>query len=539
LSELPDRRRFWTTTLAGAAALILVTELPYVIARAASPPAHRFLGALRNVDDVNMYFSFIRQASEGHVLFEDRLTHIPHARAFFNLQFLAVGWLMRATDSDTLAFALWRAIGIVALVAGFQLLLRVAQPPPLHARAMLLFLLGGGFGWLAALVGQPSFDWDISAAFHPFAQALQNPNFSLPHGLVLVLLALLYRGEQTARTSWYAAASAVALIEGLMRPYDLLTLWIALPALALAGAVRAPELHACLRRLLPLLVTAPLLGYYLLLFRVHPVFKHWASQGGTPPPTLLEHAAAVGLIGLVAAWRVVRRGEHPLAPGERVLLAWLFGVVLLVHGAKLTSLLPFATQAATAGMAPVVLLALPLLPSATARAGWAALLLVNSLSSAFLLQERTAVVSTHFGYYHVRDAELQAFAWLRGAVRAGDVCAANYQDGNRIGRFVPVRVVLGHYSATPGAAAIEAQLGRLLSGGLDAEAVRRLFSSWGVHWVYFSPREHPEARPDLWPGCTLRYRERGIVVYECGASQAMPNAGGSRGGGATEPPPKR
>jgi hypothetical protein len=547
LSELPGRRHFWTTTLAVAAALFLLTELPYASGRAASPPEHRFLGILRNVDDLNMYFSFIRQAAEGHVLFEDRLTHLPHARAFFNLQFLVVGWLMRAAGSETLAFALWRAIGIVALVAGFQLLLRAARPSrPLHGRALLLFVLGGGFGWLAALVGQQSFRWDISAAFHPFAQALQNPNFSLPHGLVLVFLAFLYRGEQTGRASWYAAASAVALVEGLMRPYDLLTLWIALPVLALGAAVHAPELRATLLRLLPLLVTAPLLAYYLLLFRVHPVFKHWAAQGGIEPPTLLEHAAGWGLMGLVGAWRVVRRREHPLEPGERVLLAWLFGVVLLVHGAKLTSLLPFATQAATAAMGPVVLLSLPLLPSAPwsalkpfAKAGWAALLLLNSLSSAFLLQERTEVVSTHFGYYHIRDAELQAFDWLGKAARGDDVCAASYQDGNRIGRFVSVRVVLGHYSVTPESDAVEARLKQLLSGGLDADAARRLLSTWGVRFVYFSPREYPEARPDRWPGCRMRYRERGIAIYECDGSQESPKAAGSRPGGAGEPPPNR
>jgi len=85
LSELPGRRHFWTTTLAVAAALFLLTELPYASGRAASPPEHRFLGMLRNVDDLNMYFSFIRQAAEGHVLFEDRLTHLPHARGLARL----------------------------------------------------------------------------------------------------------------------------------------------------------------------------------------------------------------------------------------------------------------------------------------------------------------------------------------------------------------------------------------------------------------------------------------------------------------------
>ena len=126
---------------------------------------------------------------------------------------------------------------------------------------------------------------------------------------------------------------------------------------------------------------------------------------------------------------------------------------------------------------------------------------------------------------------LDAFAWLGRAARPEDVCLAGYLDGNRIGRFVGVHVVLGHYSVTPDAQSTEGALERLLRGTLDDEAARRLLSGWRVRWVYFSPRAYPEARPERW-GCESRYRERGVAIYECGASQAIPNAGGSRGGGA-------
>jgi len=39
--------------------------------------------------DQNMYFSFIRQAYDGNIVFNNRLTATPNSGAFVNLQFLA------------------------------------------------------------------------------------------------------------------------------------------------------------------------------------------------------------------------------------------------------------------------------------------------------------------------------------------------------------------------------------------------------------------------------------------------------------------
>jgi hypothetical protein len=531
-----------------AALVFAIGEIPYLAARAASPPEHRFGGVLQWVDDLNMYFSFIRQAADGRFLFANRLTHLPHDPAFFNPEFLAVGLLMRFTGaSDTTAFAIWRAAGILALVLGFTALLWATRTP--HAQrslALLLFLLGGGLGWLALVLGLEGPRLDLDSGFQPFAQMLLNPHFSLPHGLVLLFLASWCRGEQEGRTAWYAAASLVALLEGLIRPYDLLTLWIALPAAVLMtpDARRTPR--STLPRALPLLATLPALAYFVLLFRTHPAFRHWASQAGAPPPSFAAHAASLGLMGLVGLWRLARWRSHPLGAHERPLLAWLVAVFAVVHSTRLVPWLPFSPQAGTSGMAPVVLLALPALPSlpwsslGAARWALAGLLAANCLSSAVILQARTKVASTHFNYYHLRTAELDAFAWLARNARASDVILANYKDGNRLGRFVSSRVVLGHYSVTPASASIQAGVEAFLAGALDDDGARRMLADWNVRWVYYSPRAYPSPVLHRVPWCARRYRERGIAIYECEASQESPKAGATREGGLpAAPEPKR
>jgi hypothetical protein len=229
----------------------------------------------------------------------------------------------------------------------------------------------------------------------------------------------------------------------------------------------------------------------------------------------------------------------PLAAPERLLVAWLVAVLAATQLSRVVPGLPFSAQAATTVMGPVVLLAAPILPareggaSWPARAGILALIVLNALGSVALLRERAAVVATHFNYYHVSTAELDAFDWLNAHARPEDVALADYVEGNRLGRFANTRVVLGHWSVTPESAAVEAAVSRVLRGEASVEETRRLLGAWRVRWVVYSPRTYPESTAARLSECARRYQERGIAVDECAASQVSPNAGSMPAGGAT------
>jgi hypothetical protein len=520
----PAHLRSWSLAALVAAAVFLIGEIPYAAGRAASPPEHRFCGLVSWPDDLNMYFSFARQAAAGHWLFENRLTHLPHGRVFFNPEFLAVGWLMRWCGLEgNAAFEIWRAGGVLALVVGFMALCgAVAVPRGQRMLALLLFVLGGGVGWLAVLLGIEGLRLDLRMAFQPFAQMLLNPNFSLPHGLLLAFMAAFLLGERSGRIGWYLAAGGIVLLEILIRPYDLLTLWIAVPAFVLLA--HPQTVSAALLRLLPLLFTLPAAAYFFFLFRMHPVFRQWASQGQMEPVSITDQVACLGLMALIAAWRLARSRALPLTVAERFLLAWLVAEIGIVHLWRVSTWLPFSPQVGLPVMAPVVLLALPAFPAAAwsglalpARAALAALVAINSVSSGVLLRQRASIVTTQISYYHLPTAALEAFAWLRTQAGPEDVILADYIEGNRLGRFVSARVVLGHYSVTPEAAAVDAGVKRLLSGQLGGEDARRLLDAWRVRWVYYSLKKYPQAALDEIPRCARRYRRQGIVIYECGA----------------------
>jgi hypothetical protein len=535
VSGLRARWTRWTFPALVFAVLALLTEIPYIAGRCASPPERRFGGILLWVDDLNMYFSFIRQAADGHWLFINRLTHLPHTPAFFNPEYLAVGLLIRWLSlTDTAAFALWRVVGIAALVGGFAALLSVVEPRPLARKmALVLFAFGGGFGWILRLLealgpGTPLrriwgayLDFDLQTGIQPFAQALLNPHFSLPHGLLLIVMALYFMAERNGRTLHYVAAGIIAALSGSVRPYDLITLWTALPLFILIapGPIRS---WRTLQRLLPLLVTAPMLVYFAWLFSMHAIFRYWARQGAIEPIPLLGQLLGIGLPGLAVIWRLLRPRAYPLSRAEdRFCLAWLVTVLILLHGRRWLPFLPFSPQLMIPTMGAVYVLALPVLrferlkamPIVARCAILTSLVLVNSLSSGFMFYERARIACTHHHYYHVRVADVAAFEWLNRVAHEDNVVLAAEQDGNRLGRFVSARVVLGHYSVTPHSDLRRAEIERLLSGAMSANEAHAYLKTMGVRWLYLHPRRHPNFRPGCIPGCRLRYRARGVAIY--------------------------
>jgi hypothetical protein len=529
-----------------AALLFAVTEAPYARGRASSPPGSEFVGHLYYFDDLNMYFSFIRQAADGHLLFVDRLTYVAHRPVFFNLEWLGVGRAMRVlAGSDNAAFVLWRASGIAALVFGFAAFAAAAGVDGRRRRlALVLFLTGGGFGWLVQALeltqAIPRLDgpWhylklDLMAGLHPFVQALLNPHFSLPHGLLLLLLALFLRAEASGRASTYAGAAAAAILCGLSRPYDLIALWAAIPVYHLSSPDRFDH-RRLFRRALPLAATAPLLAYYALLFGRHPVFRWWASQGEMAPIPLVFHVLALGLVGVVAAVRLVR-GPALAGAADRFCLVWSVVLLFLVHAHVVFRFMPYSSQLLTSSLAPIVVLAVPALRWRDDGAGqgpsraWLPLFVaVNALSSAGLLVQKWEAVTQPA--YHLRGAERRAFDWLARHAAEDDVILSRRADGNRLGRYVSARVALGHYSVTPDAAALETLVDAFFEGAMSADVARSLVDEVQPAWVYARGADVERLDAAGLAGAERVFSAGDVAIYRVSAVGQARSDGSAHGG---------
>ena len=511
-----------------AAALVLAaTEIPYAVARASAPPGSSFAGFISNSEDIHAYFSFARQAAEGRWLFENRYAPASHDPAYFNLEWLVVGWCVRLFG-DPGAFLVWRAAGALLLASGFWALTSAFDRKSVRLFALALFSLGGGLGWVlptahmlhvpiaAAWRALGSFPYtDQSWGVQPFVQVLSNPHFSTVTGLVLLSLALLVRAERTRRATTYVAAGCVALLACLSRPYELLLFLAVVPALHLLSGEIA-DVRAGARRACTLLVLAPALWPISVIAR-NPSFHTWPGGAEMPVVPLAGYLVLLGPAVLVLLVRILHARSLPFRePAERVMLLWLAAALVLSQANRITDAIPYSPQILISCMAPVVMLAVP---AVAGRAWLAALVLALALPSSAITIARRCHEATVFPSLFVTDGEREAWTWLAREARPSDLILATETSGNRLPRHVSAHVVAGHWVWTPASRQRQGETIAYFSGRMRPEAAAAYVRDLGVDWVWVGPPERKlggSDEPGFAPGCTPCYDRLGVRIYRCG-----------------------
>lgn len=183
--------------LAFAAALAAFTTLPYVWAAASTKGHMQYLGFVFNPDEPNVHLSWIRQAIDGAVFFDNQFTSEPHVGRFFNLFMLGAG--RAAARFGLEAYEIWAVARVVSiLLLGLVCYFAVAHWTQVRRRrrwSVVLIGLASGLGWYEVAGG---LDW--SPAFD-----------ALPLVATLLLLMGIAWGERALRDGdWIAAGGAAA-----------------------------------------------------------------------------------------------------------------------------------------------------------------------------------------------------------------------------------------------------------------------------------------------------------------------------------------
>jgi hypothetical protein len=539
----PPPGALWPLVL--TVAVFAITAIPYAIGFLRPPPGMVFGGLLAWVEDEDMYFSFIRQAADGHFLFVNRLTGVDHAAVFFNPEWWLVGRIMAwLGDSGAWAFQIWRGAGALAVIVGFWALAEVVLRDGRQRRiALLMCAFGGGFWWITAVLERvdPSLMLTMSADLarglelemvsgtHPFYQILGNPHFALPLGLFLLTFAWYIRGELTGSPRWYALAAALAVLEGSMRPYDLIALDATIPLFLLIelAVTRELEIRRLLWRILPCVATVPLLLYFIYLFKYHYVFKYWGLQGQSIVIGVLPQLLSFGLAGLLVALRLCRAKAYPLrTPGERLLLAWLVTVFFFVHAHKIPLFhsTPYTFQLVSTIMPPIILLGVVVIdPALWGRSrAWviigpllvAVFLAVNSLSSAKRVLNSATMMKTPNAYYIDREV-LYSYKSINDNSSENDVVLCTRETGHALARYASVHVVVGHWSVSPRRADLDAQVERFYRGAMTPQESREFLGEWRVTRIYWGSNERKLGEPprEPIPGFEARVINPDIVLY--------------------------
>jgi len=208
--------------------------VPFLIGNDKAPPGQVFLGQVNNYPDYNLYFSFIHQSHDGRWLFDNRVTYETSRPILLNLEWLALGKIMRAFHlSENFIIQLWRFIGSCSLIGGFAFLASAYSLSRTRwILALTLFSLGGGFGFLISTmvalhmippVWLHSWAIDMWGNLHSFQVIMGNPHAALGTGIELIGFGLFIRSDQKGSLAYAIWSGVVMTISGLIRPYDLLS----------------------------------------------------------------------------------------------------------------------------------------------------------------------------------------------------------------------------------------------------------------------------------------------------------------------------
>lgn len=520
--------------------MVFLTTLPYLLAAGWQGDGWVFTGFVFGVEDGNSYIAKMLSGAAGAWLFRTPYTYLPQAGVLAYLPYLLLGKLTTppAQHEQLVAlFHLFRVAGIfVYCLATYDFLAYFLAEVRLRRLGLLLAALGGGLGWLFALLGLNGWlaalprgavpGLDLPLAFYSPEAFGFLELYGLPHlafgrafflwGLLAVLGTVTWP-ENSAGVSWFSrfwhaqrlglpgglAAGLFFLALGLMQPATVLVAWVVVAAFlaAVLIACRSVELFRetglLWRAFWAGLISAPLVGYTAWAFARDPVLRGWSVQNAVLSPNPVYYLLAYGgliplvVIGVRRLWQF--RGLPALLPLvwllifpvlayapvnlqrrliEGVWVAWLVLALAAVDHA-VPALAPGETAPPRRGLKPYLLVFTSLTLVP------AAILLIGGLAAA-----RSPGIPLFRP-----AAQVHAFTDLAGRAKPGEVVLASYGTGNALPAWAPVRVVIGH-----GPESVElAELQPLVKQVYQSEtpdAVRRArLSGWQVRYVYWGPEE--------------------------------------------------
>lgn len=515
---MPERvtisAREWRWAALFAAAVMIVTTIPYLAGWIAQNDEWQFGGFLFGADDGYSYLAKMRLGARGDWLFTIRYTSEQHDGALLFLPYILLGHLTSLIvdpGSPNLAPALAATFHVARIVCGFGLLLVVyrfvavfLRRPHTRRLALVLIALGGGLGWLLALAGQGHLFGSLPVDFYVPEGYSFLILFGLPHlalarsGLLGGFLLLFGALDAPEPRRWLRSSVLAGLCwasMGLCVPFYVAVLYAILGGWGLAAWITLRRFPWALfwRAAVGAAVALPVLLYSAVVFAANDVLAEWSSQNRLPSPHVLHAVfgylalAAPALWGIRWAWR---RSAHSGDLRYLLLAAWVASAPVLIY-------LPVNVQRRLAEgvIAPLVILAVAGLRLISRRRRRRVLarniVLALVLPTALLLWLGGLVSALNPDRPLFRPrAEIAALDRLNAIAPPDSVVLSSKETGNVIPAYTDLIAYVGHGPETIDAGSKEARARAFFTGTLAPDERRALLDA--VDYVFYGPLEVPE-----------------------------------------------
>ena len=524
-------RQEWRRVGVFAVLVMAFTTLPYLLGWLAAGDGWTFGGFVFGADDGYSYLAKMRLGARGDWLFTLRYTSEPHDGALLFLPYLLLGQItglfVEGGGPDlAITFHVARIVfGTLLILVSYRFVAAFLRRPGARMVALVLVVLGGGLGWLLALLGRDHLLGALPLDFYvpegySFLILFGLPHLALARSGLLGGLLLLFRGlAQPDEWRWPVLAGLCWAVMGLCVPFYVAVLYVLLGCWGLAVWLRHRAFPWALfwRAALAGIIAAPVLLYSGLVFLTSDVLREWSAQNQLAAPHPLHYV--FGYIVLAVPAVAALRGAWRMGTPPHLLLAtWVVIALPLVY-------LPINVQRRLAEgvIVPLGVLAVAgvnlAFSSRRARTRAQNVLLALALPTTLLLWAGAMVSVLSPGRPLFRPpAERAALAALDDSAPQDAVVLSVKQTGNVIPAYTGLVAYVGHGPETIDSDEKTDRAEQFFAGDLDARTAHALLDA--VDYVFYGPLEVEYSATPAWdiaaayPRLTPIYAQGDYTIYE-------------------------
>jgi hypothetical protein len=499
-----ERRWIWWFSIG----VCVVFSLPYLFGFALQGSSRVFTGFLFGVEDGNSYIAKMLQGANGAWLFKTPYTTFPQNGAVVYLPYILLGKLAAPPGMHEQLVVLYHIFRLVSTFllafATYDFLALLIRSVSLRRLGTLLLVCGGGLGWLSLVGlngiwgGRMSLEYYSPEAFG-YLMVLGLPHLACARAFMLWGLREALQSENIL-SNWRTGLKSGLLWSGvgLMQPMIVIVAWAAIGAYILLKAIlngwsrwqgKPADWIDFARNVWQAvsvgLVSAPLVLYTFLAFRLDPYLVNWEKQNVLTSPPFSDYLLAYALILPMAVLGIHAAFKSRLKEGL-FLSAWLVIIPFLVY-------LPLTIQRRLVEGAWICLVGLALYWLALCRPQtqkWLSRLLIATLITP-LLFFLGGVFALAQGYSPIfRPAgEVKAFQFLEGQEKPGSVVLASEEVSNPLPAWAPVQTLAGHGPESVHSPEILEEEKAFFDLRTDDATRKAFLSRFHVNYVFWGPEE--------------------------------------------------
>ncbi|MBU1146055.1 hypothetical protein KKD80_00715 [Patescibacteria group bacterium] len=495
--------------------VIIITFLPTLVGLIVTPEDSVFLGTQHiNVEDTPIYYSWIEQAKEGHLLFKNLYTTEDQIRYIFDPFWLGVGLFAKMFSLSAFAvYQLARIFLIPIFLAIAYIFISYFLEEEKKRKLCFIFLIFtsgfGGFVALGSLLGlfnfsPPPMDLWVAEAT-TFYALYHSPHFLASITLTLLIFLLILLSFEKRKIIYSLLAGLSALLFFQFRPYHIPTIYGVLAVFIIIQSIRTSKIRWDLIKhyLLLILVSSPAIIYHLWTLNTFWSRQQFALQNNLLTPSFYNFTITYGLLFLLSFFGILFLLQKKQKNNKDIFLLTWWGAQIILPYLPIINYQRKMMEGLHVIMVIMTILGLFYLQDVFKNRDFLknkSLLAV--LFMLFFTFSNYFIITLDLSFYlnpspraFLKQNETSAMLWLKKNTLEESIIFATYRTGNLIPAFAVRTVYLGSWGNTAASRTKQEQTKQFFEVYPD-KARAAFLELNNIDYLFFGPEEKAAANFD-------------------------------------------